>query len=61
MLVLGRKVGEAIMIGDDVEIILLAQSSKNQGRLGIKAPPHISVHRKEIYEKIQRGNEDGKK
>lgn len=53
MLVLGRKTGQAIVIGDQITIRIL----KHQGqyvRIGIDAPSDIRVHRQEIYEKIQR-------
>ncbi len=51
MLILSRRPGEAIQIGDDVEVIILSQKG-NQTRVGITAPEEIPVHRKEIYEKI---------
>ena len=52
MLVLSRKIGESLMIGDDVVITILAVQG-NQTRVGISAPKEISVHREEIYNKIQ--------
>ncbi len=51
MLVLSRKLNESIMIGDDVEIVIAAING-NKIRVGINAPQHIPVHRKEIYEAI---------
>jgi carbon storage regulator len=51
MLVLARKLNESIMIGDNVEIMVVA-IRKDQVKLGIKAPKEIPVHRKEIYQKI---------
>jgi carbon storage regulator len=48
MLILTRKAGESIMIGEDVEIIFL-QSKKGSSRVGIDAPDHIAVNRLEIY------------
>jgi carbon storage regulator len=51
MLILSRKVGESIMIGDDVVVTVVGISSQ-QIRLGISAPPEIAVHREEIYERI---------
>ena len=51
MLVLTRKVGEGIAIGDDVKIIVMQIKGK-QVRLGIKAAPATTVHREEIYQKI---------
>jgi carbon storage regulator len=55
MLVLTRKVGEGIAIGDDVKIIVMQIKGK-QVRLGIKAAPSTAVHREEIYQKIQDEN-----
>ena len=52
MLVLSRKRGESIMIGDDVEITVL-DIRGNKVRLGIAAPAEIPVHRKEVYEAIK--------
>ena len=53
MLVLTRKVNQSIMIGDDIEVIVLEVRGE-QVRLGIKAPRTVTVHRREIYEAIQR-------
>ena len=53
MLVLSRTKDESIMIGDDVEIIIVDVRG-DKVRLGITAPRTISVHRKEVYEAIQR-------
>ncbi len=55
MLVLTRKVGESIAIGDDVKIIVMQIKGK-QVRLGIKAGPTTVVHREEVYQKIQEEN-----
>jgi len=55
MLVLSRQKDETIMIGDDVEITVV-DIRGDKVRLGIKAPPHIPVHRKEVYEAIQQEN-----
>ncbi|MEO1889910.1 MAG: carbon storage regulator CsrA [Cycloclasticus sp.] len=52
MLILTRKVGEALIIGDDVSIIVLGVQG-NQVRIGVDAPKSVSVHREEIYKKIQ--------
>ena len=55
MLVLTRKVGEGISIGDDVKIVVMQIKGK-QVRLGIKAGPSVAVHREEVYQKIQDEN-----
>lgn len=52
MLVLTRKIGQSIVIGDDVEVVVLEVRGE-QVRIGIRAPKNVSVHRKEIYEQIQ--------
>ncbi len=56
MLILTRKVGEALVIGDEVTVTVLGVKG-NQVRVGIKAPRSVSVHREEIYERVQA--EDG--
>jgi carbon storage regulator len=55
MLVLARKINESIIIGDDIEIVVI-DIKGDQIKLGIKAPRIISVHRKEIYDEIQSEN-----
>ncbi|MBM7577748.1 carbon storage regulator CsrA [Jeotgalibacillus terrae] len=55
MLVLTRKTGEAIRIGDDIEITVLSVQG-DQVKLGIDAPKHIDIHRKEIFLAIQEEN-----
>lgn len=51
MLILTRRVGETLMIGDEVSVTVLGVKG-NQVRIGVNAPRSISVHREEIYEKI---------
>ncbi len=51
MLILTRRAGESIMVGDEVTITVLGIKG-NQTRLGVNAPKEISVHREEIYERI---------
>lgn len=55
MLVLSRKKGESIIIGDDIELTILSIEGEVI-RVGVKAPREIAVHRKEIYEAIQENN-----
>ena len=52
MLILTRRVGETLMIGDDVTVTVLGVKG-NQVRIGIDAPKDVAVHREEIYEKIR--------
>jgi len=52
MLILTRRAGETVMIGSDVTITVLGVKG-NQVRIGINAPKDVSVHREEIYERIQ--------
>lgn len=55
MLILTRKIGESIIIGDNVKVTVLGVEGR-QIRLGIDAPKEISVHRQEIYDKIAAEN-----
>lgn len=52
MLILSRKLGESIIIGDDIVVTVLGIKGR-QIRLGVAAPQIVSVHREEIYQKIQ--------
>lgn len=54
MLILTRRFGQRVMIGDDIEIVVLRGDAYSGVRLGIKAPKSLPVHRQEIYDKIQR-------
>lgn len=58
MLILTRRVGETLMIGDEVTITVLGVKG-NQVRLGINAPRTVAVHREEIYQRIKREQAGG--
>ena len=61
MLILTRRVGETVVIGDEVTVTVLGIKG-NQVRIGVKAPKEVAVHREEIFERIKRENEgDGEK
>jgi len=52
MLILTRRIGETICIGDDIEVTVLG-INRNQVRIGVTAPRSVDVHRQEIYERIR--------
>jgi len=59
MLILTRRVGETVVIGNDVDVTVLGVKG-NQVRLGVKAPREVSVHREEIYKRIKDENQEHK-
>ncbi len=56
MLVLTRRVGESILIGDDIVVTVL-ELNRDQVRIGIRAPRAVSVHREEVYNEIKSANQ----
>ena len=59
MLILTRRVGETVVIGNDVDVTVLGVKG-NQVRLGVKAPKNVTVHREEIYQRIVDEQSEGR-
>ena len=58
MLILTRRIGETLNIGDDIQVTVLGVKG-NQVRLGVNAPKTVPVHREEIYQRIKKEKESG--
>ena len=61
MLILTRKIGEALVIGDNGEIaVTILDINRKQIKIGINAPREVAVHREEVYQRIQQKNQEDK-
>ncbi len=60
MLILTRRIGEKLMIGDDIAVSILGVKG-NQVRIGVQAPDDVAIHREEIYDRIQEENAGARK
>lgn len=58
MLVLARKCGEAIVIADGTIVLTILESRGDHVRIGVEAPPEVTVHRHEVWERIQNESKD---
>lgn len=59
MLILSRRIGETIMVGDDIEVTILSVNDGKNVRVGVSAPRDVKVHREEVYHRIQKEQQDG--
>ena len=57
MLILTRRIGESLQIGEDIKLMVLSVRG-NQVQIGIEAPPEVAVHREEVYERLKREQRD---
>lgn len=60
MLILTRRIGETLMVGDEVTVTVL-EVKGSQVKIGVNAPKEVAVHREEIYQRIQREKAEGGK